>query len=332
MICVSLRLCFLRLKMMHQCEGRLKAKGKEGTQCPHESSYRFVCSNGNEQFFCGVHKPKEGVEPMPNARSSKAKATDTALSAVGNPRDSSPTDSVYNDIYEAILRRIKNGDVRDAPHFVVMTRMTPEEREIVIKRASEIAGTKVDVLLIAVEIGRVISEYNHARAQPTIPIAIGMQRLRNIGARWSPVKHTEGKDTFCNEEGSCVLFHDIQVEIINCSKNSGVDFATLSGDDNVVYMGPSDVIRTPMGEPVPREDSPWYIPLPRNCPLRQIHNKSEVIRILDAIKKGKNGETIEKYLALQGKTLACVCLPHPCHCEVYVEVIREILKSRSGGN
>ncbi len=65
------------------------------------------------------------------------------------------------------------------------------------------------------------------------------------------------------------------------------------------------------------------------CPLRQLHNKASVIRILKDITEGR--DSAERYLELQGKTLACLCTPAPCHCEVYVQVVRELLKPTKGG-
>lgn len=320
----------------HRCEGIIKTGEKRGERCPYNASYRAAPGNGRaEAFFCFKHKASD-AEAMANARPIRGAVASSGSSAAA--AHGSNVGSLYNDIYDAIFRRISCGDVGDAPHFVAMTRMTSEERMIVIRRASEISGSRDDVLLIAAEIGRAITDYNHACSQRRVPLVVGMERLRNIGAQWDPNHHlfvSEGPNhashvPFCAEEGSFLAFPDVAMVIANGSqeylKKMGVDFTALCEEEGIVYMGPRDIIRTPLGEAVPRENSEWYIPLPRNCPLRQVHNKSEVVRILDAISRGENGETAEKYLALQGKTLVCVCVPYPCHCEVYVEVVRELLK------
>lgn len=121
--------------------------------------------------------------------------------------------------------------------------------------------------------------------------------------------------------GSTMLqihFSDVNVKICNCKF---VDIEEWSKDTNNIYMGPSFGFHY-------FDNSEWFIPFQRNNFMnREEQNKFDVNNILKKIKEGN--ETKEKYLNLKGKTLGCICMPNFCHCEVYVDVIRNLSKTEN---
>jgi len=314
--------------MSHTCQGVLKTKA--GGICGKGASYSLVGSDGREEFYCGVHGPKLGAELIAGAKTRSGGGAAAAAAAAAAASGAPAVPPIYNEIFEAIMRRIEDGSVTNGPHFTSFQSMNSEERAIIIRRASELCGSKSDVLLIAAEIKACITEYEIACRQHRLPIVLGMDRLRSIGAEWAPISRDGDDEPFCVEEGFCVVFPDVNMMIGNVSsdylKKMRMTFQQICEQENVIYMGRADVIRTPLGEAVPQQNSPWYIPLPYDCPYRQVHNKSEVVRILDAIERGEPQETPPKYLELRGKMMLCTCMPYPCHCEVYVEVVRELLR------
>jgi hypothetical protein len=128
------------------------------------------------------------------------------------------------------------------------------------------------------------------------------------------------------EEGNNVWFEDVEMGILNCSLRytdigSVRKICNNTFSEDFIYMGPRNIIN---GEAIPEKDSEWYIPRSREYPLRQIQNKAMVKEILEDIER--NPDKKSKYLDLRGKTLACVCCPSPCHCEVYVKVVQALLR------
>lgn len=299
--------------MTHKCEGILKSGVRIGEPCGKTASYS---ANNGEAFYCCIHKVV-GSESLANARPPRS-----------SPKTAESIANVYNDIYESILARIQDGSVQEAPQFVALTAMPPNERVIVIRRASELAGVKDDIFLIARQIDQAIIEFTRACREPRLPIEIEIYHLSAIGGQWNKGVVSE---QFCFEEGNFVSFPDVDMHITNCSpdylRHANMTFQEFCSIDEVIYAGPSGIIQSPIGESLPAADSEWYIPLPRDCPLRQLHNKAKVVQILTDISEGR--DSVEKYLSLRGRLLACVCMPYPCHCEVYVEVVRELLKAEA---
>jgi len=283
---------------LHKCQGSYST----GSRCIYNASWTH--SSG---FFCKRHAP-EGSEPMDNARTAKAKSK-----AVSTPEKA-------NAMYEAIMARVKVGDVSADSRFEQFAKMNSSERQIVIRRASEMADKPDDPLYVARVIPEAVSQYGASADQRHLPLEIGMYRLQFLRAEWD---RDERVRIFGFEEGNLLTFPDVNMKIANCSspylEHIKKTFEEYCKGENVVYMGPKGVIIRG-GNLIPAEDSEWYIDLPSNVPLRGVHNTMKVGEIVKAIDEGK--DSVGKYLSLVGKTLACLCAPYPCHCEVYVWIVR----------
>jgi hypothetical protein len=170
----------------------------------------------------------------------------------------------------------------------------------------------------------VLGEFERCEEQERLPIKLRNYHLEDIQAKC--VSQNVVADLFY-ETDNFVTFPDVNISIANCSpiylKASKTTFERICSKDYVIYMGPRGAAKTHTGEPLPPIDSEWYIPLPEEFPLRKIHNKIMVKKILAEIEE--KPEEANKYLALRGKILLCVCMPSCCHCEVYVEIVRALL-------
>lgn len=283
---------------LQKCQGCFAS----GAKCIYNASWTH--STG---VFCKRHAPA-GSEPMDNARTTKPKAK-----VASTPEQS-------NAMYEAIMARVKIGDVPSDPRFGEFAKMSRPERQIVIRRASEMADKPDDPLYVGRVIPEAVSQYGASANQRHLPLEIGMHRLRSLGAQWDSDQRV---DIFGFEEGNLLTFPDVNMKIANCSAPYLAyikkTFEEYCKGENVVYMGPKGVV-TRRGGPVPVEDSEWYIELPSNVPLRDVHNRMKVGEITKAIDEGK--DSAQRYLSLVGKTLVCLCAPYPCHCEVYVWMVR----------
>lgn len=115
--------------------------------------------------------------------------------------------------------------------------------------------------------------------------------------------------------GNIVYYEDIDLMLINCKAMCGDTMREWLRDPIHVYAGPRcsfpDIFK---------EDAPLFIPNNINSFSRVFQNKSDFERIIANIESGK--EDPSKYLSLKGKVVGCVCLPYPCHCQVYAEVLR----------
>lgn len=306
--------------MSEKCQGTLK----NGNPCAYKASW--IHTTGS---FCKKHAPS-GSEEISEARSrvsasASASASPTTASASASRKSAVSLPLLYNEIFEGIKRRLQSGDLRETQQIAGFLRMDLNDRCIIIQRSMELCGCKDDILRIAGSMGQAVDAFRQVCDERRLPIELRNHHLETLGATW---RDKETSDAFLFERGNRIHFRDVDIVIGNCSpvylEMLGVDFDELSTDSSIIYMGPKGAAKTPMGSPLPPEDSEWYIPLPSSCPLRQLHNKTKTSEILNGIAEGR--EKKEKYLDLRGKILLCLCMPSPCHCEVYVEVVRALTK------
>lgn len=283
------------------------------------------------QHLCGVHVPKDRKDQAEVVAKSKARSNVSAAVTLTN---------VCDELDEAIGRRLATNDLSDgsaassgeAPgldtRVTKLTTMPQDQRRIIIRRAIELAGCQDNVVVVIAHIPTAVSDFLRA---------VGERRLRMSykSLYLSMLKDSEPNcagvsSSLCVEDGNTVRFPDVDIIVTNCSKQYleplGVrSVAELCEGEDVIYMGPKGALVSSLGGMDPEGDSEWYIPLPATCKLRTTHNRMKTQEILDAIKSGE--EDVGKYLALRGKVLACICLPYPCHCMVYVEVVRSLVSA-----
>jgi len=125
-----------------------------------------------------------------------------------------------------------------------------------------------------------------------------------------------------NENGSMLYYDDVKITVVNC-KTAGAPFMKewLENPENI-YIGPADAFPRLINR-----DSAYFIPHDGVSMTRLIQNRKDIKRIIENIKQGKDDSS--KYLALEGKTLGGVCVPYPCHSEVFIEVLRWLKNSAS---
>jgi hypothetical protein len=215
-------------------------------------------------------------------------------------------------------------DADEANYIAAFQRLKTEDQHIVIRRAMLVSGSNKDVERIVRSLGTVLGELERCEEQERLPIELRNYHLEYIRAE--RVTQKAVADLFY-ETDNFVTFPDVNISVANCSpvylEASGTTFERICSKDYVIYMGPKGAAKSRAGELLPPTDSEWYIPLPAEFPLRKIHNKIMVKKILAEIEE--TPEEANKYLALRGKILLCVCMPSCCHCEVYVEIVRALL-------
>lgn len=295
--------------MSVKCQGRWK----NGNECTFNGTWTH---GGNT--YCKRHAPDGAIE----IGASDSRATVRPQRAKGVCLS-----MILDEIYQGIRRRLQCGELAQSQQLTDFAAMSLDDRHIVTRRAIELCGSQEDVLLIARSIPGVVDTLERARREERIPFVLHRHHLERIGCEWD--RNQEHK-AFLFEKGNYATFPDVEITIANCAPTymdvAGMSFTELCANEMVIYMGPKGAARSPLGGELPPVDSEWYIPLPAGCPLRRAHNQIKIVQILKDIAEGR--DNAERYLALRGKFLLCVCMPVPCHCEVYVEVIRALTRHK----
>jgi hypothetical protein len=294
-----------------------------GNPCKNDGIYIL-----DGQHLCGVHVPKDRKSQAVAVEKSKTRPTATAPVTLMN---------VCDELDEAISRRVAINDFSDGsaassseapgldPRVIKMTTMPQDQRRIIIRRAIELASCQDNVIRVLAHIPAAVSDFLRAISERRMRMSYKPLYISTL--KDSEANRAVPSSALCIEEGNTICFPDVDICVANCSKPyldlCGIrSIGELCEDGDVVYMGPKGALVSPMGVMDPEEDSRWYIPLPVTCKLRTTHNKLKAQEILTAIKNGE--EDKQKYLNLRGKTLACICLPYPCHCMIYVDVVRAL--------
>jgi hypothetical protein len=306
-----------------KCIGKTKTKTIDN-HCKYDGIYVL-----DGQHFCGIHVPKERKDQAEVIGKSKARSSISASVTLMN---------VCDELDEAIGRRLATNDFGDASaasssetpkldaRVIKMTTMPRDQRRIIIRRAIELAGSQDNVVLVIAHVPTAVSDFLRAAGERRLRMVykpLYISTLKNCQANQAPPS-----PMLCVEDGNTVRFPDVDITVANCSRQYleplGISsISELCEDGDVIYMGPKGALISPIGATEPTEDSEWYIPLPDSCKLRITHNKLKTQEILNAIKNGE--DCAERYMALRGKILACICLPYPCHCMVYVDVVRALV-------
>jgi hypothetical protein len=271
--------------------------------------------------FCGVHAPKP------------PKTQDAASPSPSPKKTKKINKSEYEEIYECILKRLDENMERidlDETDITLVRNLKNgnEERfECVMKCAVGKSGStteNIDYPSIANQIPMLMRYYEETSTEkykkidreftnPTIPAYIQ-----------SFMPRRENSIAIVNEFGNAIAYSDSDIMIMNCASHyTGMSLSSWCKNPENIYMGPKKSVFFEK-KVEPEEDSEWFIPYKEEHETRYISNKFWIKKILEDIEKGE--DTAEKYLALRGKTLGCVCMPNPCHCTVYAEVVSELLK------
>lgn len=300
-----------------------------GLPCTNDATYTL-----DGKPFCGVHidkKRKDQAEAIDKVKSRSTVSAAVTLLAVCDELD------------QAITRRITANDLGDNiaddgverpptidPRITKLATMPQEHRRIIIRRATELSGSQDNVSLVIASLPTAVSDFLRAFNEKRLKMTYKSPYISTLQNCEANRVNRKSPSSSWLEDGNTVRFSDVDMIVANCSKPyldalemRSIDEMCEEGD--VIYMGPKGAIISPIGVEIPANDSEWYIPLPSTCRLRTTHNIIKAQEILQAIKDGD--DTADKYLALQGKVLACVCLPYPCHCMVYVEVVRSLLSA-----
>jgi hypothetical protein len=299
------------IKML--CISIVKSTGK---QCTNTAKFRL-----EDGGHCGTHTPA-------------GKRIDSNLiGSITIRRVQNNLEAVHRELFEAVKRRIETNDPSInfdfAERILSIEKLESTRFSIIMNRAIEIAGGSDDIPKVAESLFTALTKYSETLSQKRI--SVGEELVP-----WCVEKGVSFKSRlndphlFLNETAYCIEYPEYEMRIINCKpqyiRSEGYEnFSAWLKDEKNVYMGPAYAIserRSLSLLQLPEEDSPWYIKLPSNVRLRSTHNAIVAKKIIEDIESGK--EDPEKYLDLLGKTLGCVCMPYPCHCQVYIEVIRAL--------
>lgn len=199
----------------------------------------------------------------------------------------------------------------------------------IMERAFVYAGGKEEIPKIANGIAKAFKDHQDADSDHKQPIFILTTLIPSTVDKKSHACPTIDEcSAFMNEAGNKIIVPDVGVVLQNCNQQyiesdgfkSMIDWVA---NPNHIYIGPKEALRVPYGSTEvlwPEEDSPYYIPIRGGS--RIIDNRQRIAEIIRRLESGE--EDKEKYLALRGKVLGCVCAPHPCHCDVYVAVLRHL--------
>jgi hypothetical protein len=328
----------MSIKMsLSRCEATLKTRD---SNCKNKALY---LSPSLGTHLCGVHIPKEEknddnlISGKNRLTESNLKKLTAQLSSERNSREtpnlpcpgntSSGSVGMYREILRSIIAKLDAGanieDLSESDEEKIRKLHNGDAKivDIVMKRAFDQSGSRganIDFDGIAKYIPSSLASLERCAEEEVIyvPSHLTIQHI-----------NLESMTLFDDDTGSYLVasrpqiirYDDVNIKIANCMFSKISKLKEWLADENNIYMGPSDIF-----EGFPKEDSPWFIPLPEKYMLRSAHNAFMVQKILEDIKQGK--ETKEKYLDIQGKTLGCVCTPYPCHCEIYVEVVRKLLE------
>jgi hypothetical protein len=306
-----------------RCDANNKTTGQ---RCKNQATYLF-----SGQRLCGVHMAKDKKDQAEILEKVKTRSTVSAAVTLLN---------VCDEIDEAISRRLRANDLSDEStpptdlskiqtSVTRLNTMKQDHRRIIIRRAIELNGSPNNIIGVISHIPTAVSDFLQAFGERQLPMSYKPLYISTLKDSESNVVSLTGEAFI--EDGSAIHFSDIDITVVNCSKHYLRTFAynsadELINDENLIYMGPKGLFVTPLGTSIPEEDSEWFIPLPSTHKLRIRHNQEMVEKILARIEN--NEENPEKYLALKGKTLGCICLPYPCHCMVYIDVIRALTEPK----
>lgn len=210
----------------------------------------------------------------------------------------------------------------------------------IMQKAFTYAGGREEIHKVASCLAKALKDNADAEADAKHPIVVPkvlLPCLYNSKSTICPID--EDSTNFLSEAGTTIIHSDINVIIQNCN----LQYLQALGYDNIlewidnprnIYVGPKGVLRVPSEPntsindshddiPWPNEDSKFYLRL-KPGHSRVIDNRKQIKEIIKRLDEGL--EDKDKYLQLKGKILGCVCSPMPCHCEVYVEVLRHLNK------
>lgn len=285
---------------------------KDGNPCTVKGSN----ATPDGRMLCGTHYK---IFLKEDQTTTAAAATDSA------PRAKKAKEEDIKTIYSHIKKFIQNNDnlitLNNDEKDIVLGLESCSSREISIiinraRRKSACTKTETNYQSIANKIPDAFEGYKRATAIEKKPIKSSLEMFpvrKNSRMSSFPknINDSMALTTRSLANNICQFYQDPGVEILNCKF---VDLVEWDDNPSNIYMGPA-------GNGV-FTDSEWFIPLRPEYKFREQQNKEDVEIIMKKIKSGE--EKKEKYLNLIGKTLGCVCFPEACHCEVYVEVIKNI--------
>lgn len=291
-----------------KCQGFYAKKDANGNRIPCTNSAKYFNTEKNK-YVCGVHADSDDKKDAYIIKKTTTRSTGPSKAAISSASAKNKTREDI--IYDAAMAAIKSNDPgitlsEDELKDVTALSSTndPVQYKSVLFSAYAFSGSTnemIDGQGIANNLPRCIDGYRQAKYQKEVPIPENFYEFP-----------TRDKSCKYRNNNSEIYYPNVNMRIINCRNME--NFEEWTRDSNNIYMGPTyDIFH---------EDSKWFIPLPIDEKLRIRHNQKMVNQIIENIKNGSDDK--EKYLALREKTLGCLCLPNSCHCEVYVEVVKQL--------
>jgi hypothetical protein len=293
---------------------------KTGKACVLTASYCYLGKN-----YCGTHVKKFKLPDQESFR------------IPSSPKKKVPgltEEMFYLNIYNAIIERILENNIPEGMNeeslsLIQNTRDDSNFKKLSIcAEACRNSGTKENLQTIIRFLPETIKRYEEAENEKKENSSLDkrqydyMEEVIGRKPNYEIIYRTQSSDTFISEDGYSVLFSDCNICLLNCNslRRTGEHLGTWIRKNNNIYMGPSLAVVDNDGNESPEENSSWYIP------LRETFRKRQNIKdAKDILEKLKNGEDKSRYLSLKGKTLGGVCLPYPCHTEVYIMVVLAIM-------
>lgn len=321
--------------MASTCKEILMSGNRKGEECGKAAKEHV---EGHPTPLCSLHRNSitKRLAEKTNTKPKSGESVDTVLVLEGTAYKIGKEKKKYTTSLENIIAIMQTADSdpemplsqHDKNQIIALEDEEQSAMETIMRIAtsnSSCTSTKLDYRSIACKIPEAYKGFQIAKLVKERDALI-TTNIQLVPSR-SNVKKRSAECEKLNEKTDRIknfdfygfiqlLFKDVNVSITNCRF---VDMSEWSKNPNNIYMGPpSDIDYV---------DNDWFIPLDyQKFPSREFQNKHDVQRILDNIKEGK--EDKDKYLNLAGKVFGCLCMPNVCHCEVYVEVIRNLKTTR----
>lgn len=294
---------------------------------------------GHTKKYCGRHYEKAAggpVQQTAGASASTGPVNETISSLINmklTKENKTKRNKAAETIYQCIIETIVdvNSDILSVEDRDIISKSLPkcdhQVFNLIIQNSVKDSGAtteKFDYLEIARKIPEKYAGYSRAislqSGNVTTCISFDVKR-DNCRVVKVPVKLFISNDEM-NQKKACFYYPKADLRIMNFKHMNRY----LLFNDNTSFEGYEEIKEFKKYEPLnmSSDQQSWmFIPRDYKFLTRNEQNQHDTQRILDLIKSEK--EDPKKYLALKGRTLCCDCLPECCHCEVFVNVIENLM-------
>ena len=123
----------------------------------------------------------------------------------------------------------------------------------------------------------------------------------------------------------CGKMSVVNVKVANIRKEGYRDLQTWMSNENNIYIGRAGIVFIDK-QRFPKEASPWANPF-KVGEGKGKHTREEAVKLYEGFVRDriKDPKWKEELLKLKGKNLGCWCSPEPCHGDVLMKIIEELV-------